>query len=70
MYVDTDGTPHRITLRESTNTTRTLSDAKLILFTSHHIIAKFGSEISVFQTADVLEVTSPTNDWLPLLPFQ
>ena len=65
LYVDADGTPHRITLRECT-----LSDAKRVLFTSHHIIAKVGSEISVFQTADVLEVTSPTNDWLPLRPFQ
>jgi len=70
LYVDTDGTPHQITLRESANTTRMLSDAKLVLFTSHHIITKVGSEISVFQTADVLEITSPTKDWLPLLPFQ
>ena len=70
LYVDTAGTPHRITLREGTNITRTLSDAKLVLFTSHHIIAKVGSEISVFQMADVLEVTSPTNDWPPLLPFR
>ena len=70
LYVDTDGTPHQIIVRETPSTTRVLADAKLVLFTSHHVIIKVQSEISVFQTADVLEVTSPSKDWMPLFPFQ
>jgi hypothetical protein len=70
LYVDTDGTPHRIVLRETPNTTRVIGDAKLILFTSHHLIVKVPSEVSTFPTADILEVTSPAKDWMPLFPFQ
>ncbi|HMD54710.1 MAG TPA: hypothetical protein VKJ65_09195, partial [Phycisphaerae bacterium] len=45
------GTPHQLLLLEGQNPT--ISDAKLVLFTSHHVIVKTQSKISVFQTSGI-----------------
>jgi len=68
LYLYAHGTPHQLLLLEGQNPT--ISDAKLVLFTSHHVIVKTQSKISVFQTADVQEISSlgEPGSWLPFFP--
>lgn len=61
LYVREIGGPLQVIIRENNNTDRTINDAKLVMFTSHHTVIFAEDKISTFQTSDVREISSQPN---------
>jgi hypothetical protein len=61
IYVRDVSKSHDLLVQRGPEKTRAISDAKLILFTSHHVIVKIGPTIATFPTADVEEIFSSAN---------
>jgi hypothetical protein len=58
LFVRDHGQTHDLAIREDQGKSRVISGARLVLFTSHHVIVKVGPSIITLLTADVQEISS------------
>ena len=58
LYVKDFGALHNLTVRDDNSKEQTISGARLILFTSHHLILQTGTTIVTVPTANVQQMTS------------
>jgi hypothetical protein len=57
-YVRDVGNRHTVTVKDGSAKTQTIDGAKLILFTSHHVVLRVGATTTTYQTGDIIQISS------------
>jgi len=56
VYVRDKGSLHSIVIKENEGMTRTIESARLVLFTSHHVILSYSNTILLVPTVNIAEI--------------
>lgn len=58
LFVRDEGRNHSVSIRDNDTTIRTIEIAKLVMFTSHHVILFYANTVMVVPTANIIELRS------------